>query len=73
MLEIIIVLGILTLILWIGYKITGTLFAVCMWLFIKVPCALCIGIIGLLLCVTIILIPAGSWCLKMSGRLLMPG
>ena len=66
-------LGILTIILWVGYKITGALFSACVWLFIKVPCALLLGIIGLVLSVTILLIPVGGWFLKTAGKLLIPG
>lgn len=70
MLEFIILLGILTIVLWIGYKITGALFLVFFWLFIKVPCAIVIGGLGVLLCITIILIPIGIACIKLAFKLL---
>ena len=72
MLGFIIFLGLLTIILWVGYKITGALFSACVWLFIKVPCALLLGVVGLLLGVTILLIPIGGWFLKTAGKLLIP-
>lgn len=73
MLGLIILLGLLTIILWVGYKITGALFFACVWLFIKVPCALLLGVVGLLLCVTFLLIPIGGWFLKTAEKLLIPG
>ena len=50
MLEIIILLGILSIALWVGYKITGTLFSILVWLFVKLPCALIVAFIGFALC-----------------------
>ena len=73
MLEIIIFLGILTVILWVGYKITGALFTACIWLFIKVPFAILVGLLGLIMCITILLIPIGVKCLKAALRFLIPG
>lgn len=70
MFELIIGLGLLSVALWIGYKITGTLFTVCFWLFIKLPCALIVSVLGLLMCVTIILIPVGKSCFGMALRIL---
>lgn len=72
MLEFIIMLGILSVILWIGYKVTGALFTACIWLFIKVPCAIVIGAFGVVLCITILLIPIGIGCCKFAVRLLLP-
>ena len=72
MLGFIIGLGILTLMLWIGFKITGALFSACVWLFIKVPVGLCLLLIGILLCVTILLIPVGKWFLRVAGDLILP-
>lgn len=72
MLGFIIMLGILTVILWIGYKITGALFTAFVWLFIKVPCAIILGVFGVTLCITILLIPVGIGCFKLALKLLIP-
>ena len=72
MLGFIIMLGVLSLTLWIGYKITGALFTACVWLFIKIPCAIVIGAFGLVLCITILLIPIGIGCCKFAMKLLVP-
>lgn len=72
MLGFIIILGILSVTLWIGYKITGVLFAACVWLFIKVPCAIIIGAFGVVLCITILLMPIGMRCFKLAVKLLLP-
>ena len=72
MLELILGLGILTFVLWVTYKFTGALFLACVWLFIKVPCAIIIGVLGLFLCVTILLIPVGIRSFKLALKLLIP-
>ena len=72
MFEIIIILGIITLILWAGYKITGALFLACIWLFIKVPCAIILLGIGILCCLTILFIPVGVRCFKIGLKLFIP-
>jgi len=72
MLGFIIGSGILTFMLWIGFKITGALFSMCVWIFIKLPVGLCLLLIGILLCVTILLIPVGKWLLRVAGNLILP-
>ncbi len=64
-----IVLGIL---FWCGFKITGALLTTCLWLFIGIPLAVGIMIVGLVLCCTIILLPLGIGCFKAGLKLLVP-
>lgn len=70
MLEIIILLGIISIVLWVGYKITGTLFSVFVWLFVKLPCALLVAFIGFALCITVFLIPIGKNCFRIAIQIL---
>jgi len=65
-------LGIISTILWLGYKITNSLLMTFVWLFIRVPCAFCIGMLGLILCITVVLVPIGSECIKIAIRLVEP-
>lgn len=60
MIEILIVLGVLSMLFWIGFKITGVVFKASIWLFILLPVALVLWSLGLLLCCTLILIPIGK-------------
>ena len=66
MIELIIGLALLTFMFWIGFHITGALLSATIWLFIKLPLALLLGCLGLVLCVTILLIPLGIKCLKVA-------
>ena len=66
MIELIIGLALLTFMFWIGFHITGALLSAAIWLFIKLPFALLIGCLGLVLCVTILLIPLGIKCFKLA-------
>ena len=66
MIELIIGLALLTFMFWIGFHITGALLSAVIWLFIKLPLALLIGCLGLVLCITILLIPLGIKCFKFA-------
>lgn len=63
----------LTCMLWVGFKLTGALLAACVWLFIQLPIAMIIMVLGIVLCCTLILIPIGIGCMKMGIRILVPG
>ena len=69
MVEIIIVLAVLTLLFWLGFHIAGALLSA-MWLFIKLPFALILGCLGLVCCITILLIPLGGKCFKFAFEVL---
>lgn len=73
MLGFIIGLMFLTFMLGIGFKITGALLSACIWLFIVVPLAAVIWVLGIICCCTIILIPVGIGLFKAGFRLLVPG
>lgn len=59
MIELILVIGILSLFFGGAYIITGALLKALIWLFILVPVALLLWGIGLACCCTLILIPVG--------------
>lgn len=71
MLEIIIGLALLTFLFWLGFHITGALLSAAIWLFIKLPIAVLLGCLGLVLCITILLIPLGVKCFKFAFNTLM--
>ena len=73
MLGFIICMGLLSFMLWLGFKLTGAIFSACFWLFIEVPLAVAAGGIGLICCCTIILVPVGIWFFKTGFKLLIPG
>ncbi len=59
MFTFIICLAILSILFWMGFKITGAVLKALMWLFILVPLAVGIWGFALLCCCTLILIPIG--------------
>ena len=69
MLGVIISLGLLTIFFWICFKFTSIVFSVLLWLFVKLPCAIILGLIGVVFCVTILLIPVGKGCFSLAGAL----
>lgn len=73
MLGFLITLGVLWCLLWIGFNLTGALLSACVWLFISVPLGAIACGMGIVCCLTIILIPVGLWLLKAGFRLMIPG
>ena len=73
MIGFLISLWVLSMLLWLGFKLTGALLSACLWLFISVPLGFGALGIGLLLCCTILLIPVGLWFLKTGFKLIIPG
>lgn len=67
------ILFVVTLLLVIGFKITGALFAILLWVVIKLPLAILLWVIGIVCCCTILLIPLGVGCFKSGLRLVIPG
>ena len=57
--------------LWLGFKITGAILMAVVWLFILLPAALIIGLVGLVCCCTVILIPFGMKLIGAGVKLLM--
>ena len=66
MIEFLTVLVVLTALFWLGFHITGALLSATIWLFIKLPFALVLGLLGLICCATILLIPLGRKCFKFA-------
>lgn len=72
MFNLIILFGILSVLFWLGFKVTGALFAALLWLFFKLPLALCLICLGLLCFVTILFIPLGKGCFHLANILVFP-
>ncbi|MDD3238760.1 MAG: hypothetical protein PHW47_01465 [Lachnospira sp.] len=72
-LIILVLLAILALIFWIGFHIFGAALLVFGWMFIKIPIAFVVFILGLVCCCTLILIPIGFMLFKLGVHLLIPG
>ena len=72
MLTLLAALALLTALLWVGFKITGALLMACLWLFVLLPVALLLFVLGLVCCCTILLIPLGVWLLKTGVSVLAP-
>lgn len=70
LLALLIILAILTGLFWIGYHVTGALLSAAIWFFIKLPFALILGCLGLVCCITILLIPLGGKCFKFAFEVL---
>ena len=70
MLGVIISLGLLTIFFWICFKFTSIVLSVLLWLFVKLPCAIILVLIGVVFCVTVLLIPVGKGCFSLAGDLL---
>lgn len=71
MIELILVIGILSLFFGGAYLITGALFKALIWLFVLVPVALFLWGIGLACCCTLILIPIGLKLFATGCRVLV--
>ena len=70
---ILIVVFLLTLwILSLCFHLVGGVLKLALKLLICVPCAVVIGILGVALCCTLILIPLGMTCVKLAGFFLNP-
>ncbi len=68
--SIILGLFVLSILFWIGFRITGALLMACLWLFVLLPLAILIGFLGLLCCCTILLIPVGLRLFETGWRML---
>ena len=65
--------AILGLLLWFDFAITSGLVLTGFWLFIKIPLAIMLFLLGLILCLTLILLPLGILCFRAGFKLLIPG
>ena len=64
MLEFIVGVGVLCVLFFVGYKVTGAVFKALIWLCILLPVALTIWGLALICCCTFILIPIGMKIFK---------
>lgn len=55
---------------WLGFRITGALLGMALWVFVKLPLSILFGMMGIVLCMTIILFPVGRGCFRIAGHLL---
>ena len=69
-LALVVSIGLLCVLLWVGFRVTGALLSAAFWLFFKLPLASIVFCFGLLLCCTLILIPIGVRCMGLAGRIL---
>lgn len=56
----------------IGFKLTGALLSALLWLLLWLPLALVLITFGIIICCTVLLIPAGIWLIRSGIRLMMP-
>lgn len=56
----------------VAFFFTGAIFSVLFYLLIKIPVAILLAGLGLVMCCTIILIPAGLAFFAAAGRMLIP-
>ncbi|MDO4619345.1 MAG: hypothetical protein Q4B09_01875 [Lachnospiraceae bacterium] len=73
MLLLITYLLIISFLFMIGLQLTGAIIKAFIWLFVSLPLAAVFGLLGILCCCTLILIPLGLGLLKASLRMLIPG
>lgn len=66
------VLFILFLVLSLCLRLAGGVLKIAIKLVFCLPCAILCGILGLVFCCTLILIPLGILCFKLTGMLLTP-
>ena len=66
MFEFIVGIGILCVLFFVGYKVTGALFKALIWLCILLPIALFLWGTAILCCCTLILIPIGLKLFKVG-------
>ena len=62
----------LAVLFWIGLKLTGALLSALLWLFLWLPLALVMIVTGIIICCTILLIPAGIWLIKSGIGMMIP-
>ncbi len=72
MICLLLILVVLTMLLGIGFKLTGALLAALFWLCIKLPIACLVLALAIIFCCTIILIPVGIALFKFGVTLLLP-
>lgn len=73
MIILIVSLFLLSILFGVAYRLTGALLAAVIWLGIKLPLAIMFFALGVVFCITLILIPIGIGCFKIGIRLLIPG
>ncbi|MDD3186749.1 MAG: hypothetical protein PHT76_15825 [Anaerostipes sp.] len=71
MISFMLVLIIISVVLWIGFELTGALLAALFWVGIKLPLALILWSIGIVCCLTLLLIPVEIWMFKAGARCLV--
>lgn len=70
MFEFIVGIGVLCVLFFVGYKVTGALFKALIWLCILLPIALFLWGIAILCCCTLVLIPIGLKLFKFGTGIL---
>lgn len=57
--EVAIILAVVAVLFWLGFRLTGAFLSALFWLFIKLPLAVVVFCVGIAFCATLILIPVG--------------
>ena len=71
-LMILIVLLILMALFWVGFKLTGAILGMFIWICFRLPIGLFLICLGIMLCCTIILIPVGKSVCGFGWDLIFP-
>lgn len=66
------IIFIMFLVVSLCFKLAGGILKIAFKLIFCLPCAIVCGMLGLVLCCTLILIPLGILCFKLTGLLLNP-
>ena len=67
---IILTLTVLTGLFSFAYHLTGALLTAAVWVCFRLPLALMLGVVGVICCMTLLLIPVGRSLLRTAGRIL---
>lgn len=70
MFEFVVGIGIVCVLFFVGYKVTGALFKTLIWLCILLPIALVLWGIAILCCCTLVLIPIGVKLFGVGSKVL---
>lgn len=73
MFSVMFALAFMSFLFWIGFKLTGAVLLALVWLFIKLPLGVLVLFAGVIICCTVILIPAGVKLIKIGFELIIPG
>ena len=65
-------IAIFCLLFWLGFKLTGALLSALFWIFVLLPCAIVLWMLGIACFCTILLIPVGVKLVACGAKVLFP-